>query len=78
MKSVYSENPIVNVDRGGIGDKDFSSEPKCHEQENSWRGSVEYRRSEYDKKENGDKQDELTMSTKMDKVEKPTEKTDQT
>lgn len=23
MKSVYSENPIVNVERGGIGDKDL-------------------------------------------------------
>jgi hypothetical protein len=23
VKSVYSENPIVNVERGGIGDKDL-------------------------------------------------------
>lgn len=56
----------------------FSADTKRHERENSRRGSAEYRRSEHDKEENGDKQDELIRSTKIDKVEKPTEKDDQT
>ena len=55
----------------------FSSEPKRHERENSWRGSAEYRRDEHDQEENGEKPDELTMSTKMDQVEEPTENDDQ-